>query len=121
MLPRQGEMGENTPFTRKCSLEPSKTLERVTTSLKTKMKSDKPHLDSNCRPLRCQVRTLTYVMGPSPSCFDLQRSRVLVYKKNSRLGVLSWWCFAVINFLKKIYFIVRKLTFKKYSFACHCY
>ena len=28
MLPRQGEIGENTPFTRKCT---SETLERVTT------------------------------------------------------------------------------------------
>ena len=25
------------------------------------------------------------------------------------------------HFFKKIYFIVRKITFKKYSFACHCY
>ena len=32
MLPRQGEMGENTPFTRKCTSEPSRTFERVTTS-----------------------------------------------------------------------------------------
>ena len=31
MLPRQGEMGESTPFTRKCTSEPSETLERVTT------------------------------------------------------------------------------------------
>ena len=31
MLPRQGEMGENTPFTRKCTSEPSETLEWVTT------------------------------------------------------------------------------------------
>ena len=31
MLPRQGEMGENTPLTRTCTLEPSKTFERVTT------------------------------------------------------------------------------------------
>ena len=31
LLPRQGEMGENTPFTRKSTSEPSKTLERVTT------------------------------------------------------------------------------------------
>ena len=31
MLPRQGEMGENTPFTRKCTSEPSETIERVTT------------------------------------------------------------------------------------------
>ena len=29
MLPRQGEMGENTSFTRKSTLEPSETLERV--------------------------------------------------------------------------------------------
>ena len=29
MLPRQGEIGENTPFTRKCTLEPLRTLERV--------------------------------------------------------------------------------------------
>ena len=34
MLPRQGEMCENTPFTRKCTLEPSRTLERVTTDAK---------------------------------------------------------------------------------------
>ena len=31
MLPRQGEMGENTPFTRKCTSEPSRTLEKATT------------------------------------------------------------------------------------------
>ena len=31
MLPRQGEMGENTPFTRKCTSEPLGTLKRVTT------------------------------------------------------------------------------------------
>ena len=30
MLPRQGEMGESTPFTRKCTSEPSRTLERGT-------------------------------------------------------------------------------------------
>ena len=32
MLPRQGEIGENTPFTIKCMSEPSETLERVTAS-----------------------------------------------------------------------------------------
>ena len=31
MLPRQGEMGKNTPLTRKCTSEPSETLERVMT------------------------------------------------------------------------------------------
>ena len=31
VLPRQGEMAENTPFTRKCTSEPSRTLEKVTT------------------------------------------------------------------------------------------
>ena len=31
MLPSQGEMGENIPFTRKCTSEPSETLKRVTT------------------------------------------------------------------------------------------
>ena len=31
MLPRQREMGENTPFTRKCNSESLGTLERVTT------------------------------------------------------------------------------------------
>ena len=31
MLPRQGEMGKNIPFTRKCTKEPSQTLERVRT------------------------------------------------------------------------------------------
>ena len=30
-LPRQGEMVENTPFTRKCTSEHLRTLERVTT------------------------------------------------------------------------------------------
>ena len=34
MLPRQEEMGENTPFSRKCTSEPSETLERVTTVIK---------------------------------------------------------------------------------------
>ena len=29
--PGRGEMGENTPFTRKSTSEPSETLERVTT------------------------------------------------------------------------------------------
>ena len=33
MLPRQGEMGENTPFTRKCTSEPLETLERVITNV----------------------------------------------------------------------------------------
>ena len=34
MLPRQGEMGENTLFTRKCTSELSESLERVTKDLK---------------------------------------------------------------------------------------
>ena len=34
MLPRQGEMGENTPLTWKYTSEPSETLERVTTMLR---------------------------------------------------------------------------------------
>ena len=33
MLPREGEMGENTPFTRKCNSEPLRTLEKVTTHM----------------------------------------------------------------------------------------
>ena len=28
MLPRQGEMAENTPFTRKCTSEPSESIEK---------------------------------------------------------------------------------------------
>ena len=49
MLPRQGEMGENTPFTRKCTSEPSETLERVTTQYnlkKNKLKQRKIHQKS---------------------------------------------------------------------------
>ena len=43
MLPRQGKMGEKTPFTRKCTSKPSETLERVTTS-------DAQNLKSPCAP-----------------------------------------------------------------------
>ena len=40
MLPRQGEMGANTPFTRKCNSEPSRTLEKVTTIVQPKSGTD---------------------------------------------------------------------------------
>ena len=56
MLPRQEEMGENTPFTRKLTSEPLETLERVTTPC---------HIPKQGKPSQLCV----FVSGRAKLCF----------------------------------------------------
>ena len=58
-----------------------------------------------------KLRHANWAFNPHPLCHALM-PYVLVCKKTTRPLPL---------FFEKIYFIVRKLKFKKKSFACHCY